>query len=164
MISTLDVTTCRKALMLLLLLCMGMGMGMLSGCSLSPEWPDGNDFRHGGLAEAARMIGRPYRYGGTTPRGFDCSGLVYYAYRKAGIAVPRTTREQYRQADRVSVDDIRPGDLLFFRIHSREISHVAIYTGQRRILHAPSGGKQVTYSKLDNPYWRQHLAAAGRYE
>jgi cell wall-associated NlpC family hydrolase len=62
------------------------------------------------------------------------------------------------------MDEIRPGDLLFFRIHNRDITHVAIYSGQRRILHAPSGGSQVTYGDLDNPYWRQRLAGAGRYK
>jgi cell wall-associated NlpC family hydrolase len=118
---------------------------------------------HAGLQQAARMLGKPYRYGGSSPRGFDCSGLVYYSYRKAGIVIPRTTHEQYRQAGRIPVSGIRPGDLLFFRIDSRKISHVAIYAGQGRILHAPSSGKQVRYDRLDAAYWRRHLAAAGRY-
>ena len=154
----LHISNCCRTLLLTLF------MAVLSGCSSVPENSGADTPRHDGLAEAARMIGRPYRYGGTTPRGFDCSGLVYYAYRRAGIVVPRTTRDQYRQADHVPVANIRPGDLLFFRIHGRDISHVAIYAGQQRILHAPSGGKRVVYGNLDNPYWRQRLAGAGRYE
>jgi cell wall-associated NlpC family hydrolase len=137
---------------------------MQTGCSSSPERSGPAGATHDGLAEAARMVGRPYRYGGTGPNSFDCSGLVYYAYRKAGIPVPRTTRDQYRHAEHIPVSGIRPGDLLFFRIHSRGISHVAIYAGQGRIIHAPSSGGQVTYGELDSPYWRQRLAAAGRYE
>ncbi len=145
---------------LMLALC----LAMLTGCSSTPDRSGPAGAAQDGLAEAASMLGKPYRYGGATPRGFDCSGLVYYAYRRAGIAVPRTTREQYRHAEHIAVSSIRPGDLLFFRIHSRGISHVAIYAGQGRIIHAPSSGKQVTYARLDSPYWRRHLAAAGRYE
>jgi murein DD-endopeptidase len=143
----------------LLLLC----LSLLTGCSSAPERIDA-DHGHDGLAQAARMLGRPYRYGGAAPSGFDCSGLIYYAYRKAGIAVPRTTREQYRQARRIPTSRLRPGDLVFFRINGRDVSHVAIYAGGQRILHAPSSGKQVVYGSLDSPYWRRHLAAAGRYE
>lgn len=150
-------TSCKS---LMLVLC----LAVLTGCSSSPDRSGPDGAAHDGLAQAASMLGKPYRYGGSTPRGFDCSGLVYYAYRKAGIAVPRTTREQYRHAEHIPMSSIRPGDLLFFRIHSRSISHVAIYAGQGRIIHAPSSGKQVTYGKLDSPYWRRHLAAAGRYE
>jgi cell wall-associated NlpC family hydrolase len=153
-----DIATCCSHLLLAIYLI------LLAGCASSPAGSPPAGAGHAGLEVAAGMIGKPYRYGGTTPHGFDCSGLVYYAYRQAGIAVPRTTQEQYRHAERIAMSRIRPGDLLFFRIQNRNISHVAIYAGQGRILHAPSSGRQVTYSTLDSPYWRQHLAAAGRYE
>jgi murein DD-endopeptidase len=152
------IQTCYTSLLLMLCLY------LLTGCSSAPERAVNANHGHDGLAQAARMLGRPYRYGGAAPSGFDCSGLIYYAYRKAGIAVPRTTREQYRQARRIPTSRLRPGDLVFFRINGRDVSHVAIYAGGQRILHAPSSGKQVTYGSLGSPYWRRHLAAAGRYE
>lgn len=136
----------------------------LSGCASTPDNAAHSGSSHKALTIASKMVGKPYHYGGTTPRGFDCSGLIYYSYRKAGIQVPRTTREQYHHADRIAIPDIQPGDLLFFKLNSRSISHVAIYAGQGRIIHAPSSGKQVSYAELDSAWWRKHLAAAGRYE
>jgi len=116
-----------------------------------------------GLAIARTMLGTPYRYGGANPRGFDCSGLVYYSYRKAGINVPRTTREQYRQSWHVGLDHLRPGDLIFFRISRAKPSHVGIYVGGDRFIHAPSRGKRVSYASLDDPYWRTRVIGAGRF-
>lgn len=115
------------------------------------------------IATARRMLGAPYRYGGADPRGFDCSGLVSYAYRSIGIQVPRTSREQFRQARSVAMDNLQPGDVLFFRLSPPKVSHVAIYEGRGRFIHAPSSGKRVSYASLDNPYWRQHLVGAGRF-
>jgi cell wall-associated NlpC family hydrolase len=108
------------------------------------------------------MIGAPYRYGGTSPRGFDCSGLVYYAYSKVGIDAPRSTAEQYRQARRIQVSQLQPGDLIFFKISGNRVSHVGIYAGNDRFIHSPSSGKSVAYASLKNPYWRARLAGAGR--
>jgi len=117
---------------------------------------------HRGLAIARDMVGIPYRYGGASPSGFDCSGLVYYAYRKAGIQVSRTTTEQYRQSKRVRISQLQPGDLLFFAISRNKRSHVGIYAGNDRFIHAPSSGKLVSYASLDNPYWQARLTGAGR--
>ena len=117
---------------------------------------------HHGLVIARNMVGTPYRYGGATPRGFDCSGLVYYAYRKAGMQISRTTTEQYRQTKRVRFSRLQPGDLLFFAISQNKSSHVGIYAGHDRFIHAPSSGKLVSYASLDNPYWRERLIGAGR--
>jgi len=117
---------------------------------------------HRGLAIARDMVGTPYRYGGATPLGFDCSGLVYYAYRKAGTHISRTTAEQYRQTKRVQVSRLQPGDLLFFAISQNKSSHVGIYAGNDRFIHAPSSGKLVSYASLGNPYWRKRLISAGR--
>lgn len=113
-------------------------------------------------AIADDMVGAPYRYGGADPRGFDCSGLVYYVYRQAGVEAPRTTTEQYRQSRRVRLSRLLPGDLLFFRISRRKPSHVGIYMGHGRFVHAPSKGKSVDYALLDDDYWRAHLIGAGR--
>jgi murein DD-endopeptidase len=116
-----------------------------------------------GLAIAHDMVGAPYRYGGSSPRGFDCSGLVYYSYREAGLQVPRTTGEQYRQSERISLASLQRGDLLFFRISRAKISHVGIYAGDGRFIHAPSGGKQVSYASLNDPYWKSRVIGAGRF-
>lgn len=119
---------------------------------------------HEALATAARMIGKPYRYGGASPRGFDCSGLVYYAYSQAGIRAPRSTREQYRQIKRIPVSQLQPGDLIFFRVSGKGVSHVGIFAGGDRFLHAPSSGKFVSYASLRNPYWKKRIAGAGRLQ
>jgi murein DD-endopeptidase len=111
---------------------------------------------------ARQQIGVPYRYGGSTPRGFDCSGLVHYAYQRAGIKVPRTTGGLLRRAHRVPLSQLRPGDVLFFRIAPPKISHVGLYIGGSRFVHAPSSGKEVSYASLKDEYWRRHLVSAGR--
>ncbi|WJW74980.1 C40 family peptidase [Thiohalobacter sp. IOR34] len=114
------------------------------------------------LAEAGRQLGVPYRYGGTDRRGFDCSGLVYFTHRRAGIRVPRTTRDQFAAARPVLLDRLRPGDLLFFRIGGKG-RHIGIYAGNGEFIHAPSSGKRVSRARLDNPYWRRHLLGAGSF-
>lgn len=121
---------------------------------------------HSGLqviTSARKMLGTPYRYGGKSPSGFDCSGLVSYAYRSAGIQVPRTSNDQFQQSRKVALPDLQPGDLLFFRLQPPKVSHVAIYDQDGRFIHAPSSGKTVSYASLDNPYWREHLVAVGRF-
>jgi len=123
------------------------------------ELPPQNSIIH----TAREMIGTPYHYGGTSPRGFDCSGLVYYIYQHAGIPVPRTSSEQYRQADKIELSNIRSGDLLFFRLSPPKISHVGIYDRNGTFIHAPSSGKRVSYASLQNPYWKKHLVGAGRF-
>jgi cell wall-associated NlpC family hydrolase len=108
-----------------------------------------------------QMVGAPYQYGGFTPKGFDCSGLVYYSYRKAGLTVPRTSGEQFKAANPVDLDDVRPGDLLFFA-KRRSVDHVAIYLGKNQFVHAPSTGKKVSVARMSDPYYRDHFVAAGR--
>lgn len=112
---------------------------------------------------ARQQIGVPYRYGGSTPRGFDCSGLVHYAYQRAGIEVPRTTGGLLRRAHRVPLSQLRPGDVLFFRVAPPKISHVGIYIGHGRFVHSPSSGKSVSYASLNDQYWSRHIISAGRF-
>lgn len=119
---------------------------------------------HSGLAIARNMVGTPYRYGGASPRGFDCSGLVYYSYRKAGIEVPRTSNEQFRQSEPVKLTRLRPGDLVFFRLSHDKTSHVGVYAGRGRFIHAPSRGGRVSYALLIDPYWEARLIGAGRFQ
>lgn len=113
------------------------------------------------VAVATAKIGAPYRYGARGPDAFDCSGLVHYAYAAAGLPVPRTAAAQHRAARAVPIDQARRGDLLFFRDGGR-ISHVGIYLGGRRFVHAPASGQPVTISRLDEAWYREHFAGAGR--
>jgi cell wall-associated NlpC family hydrolase len=136
----------------------------LPGYCSAAETPQANtpDSTHPAVTVAKQMIGKPYRYGSASPeRGFDCSGLVYYSFKRVGINVPRTSETLYRNAFPVAESDLRQGDLLFFRIEGK-VSHVGIYTDGDNFLHAPSSGKAVTYGSLSNPYWREHLIQAGR--
>jgi cell wall-associated NlpC family hydrolase len=113
---------------------------------------------------ATQMIGVPYRYGGSSPKaGFDCSGLVQYSYSQAGMRVPRTSRAQFKAAQPISLAEAQPGDLLFFR-YKRKVSHVAIYLGDDRFVHAPSRGKQVSVASLRDPHYQQHFLQAGRLQ
>jgi cell wall-associated NlpC family hydrolase len=109
---------------------------------------------------ALQMVGVPYRYGGATPTGFDCSGLVQYAYRNAGLSVPRTSREQLGASRPVPLAEARPGDLLFFR--SKDWSHVGIYVGEGRFVHAPSTGKTVSVASFADAWYRRNFVRAGR--
>jgi len=136
----------------------------LAGCaSTPPESAEPPAVHQPVLDVAVSELGTPYRYGGSTPRGFDCSGLVYYAYYQTGIRVPRSTTAQYRHARPVALKNLQPGDLVFFRTAHRSISHVGIYAGNARFIHAPSRGRVVSYDSLNDPYWKQRLVAAGRY-
>jgi len=136
----------------------------LAGCaSTPPEYTAPPAVHQPVLDAAVSELGTPYRYGGSTPRGFDCSGLVYYAYYLTGIRVPRSTMAQYRHARPVALNNLQPGDLVFFRTAHRSITHVGIYAGNTRFIHAPSRGRVVSYDSLDDPYWKQRLVAAGRY-
>lgn len=112
------------------------------------------------ISNAKQALGTPYKWGGNSlETGVDCSGLVQVAYHAAGIDVPRTSNQQYQTLDHR--EQARPGDLLFFGSGSRA-THVGIYLGDRRMIHAPGSGREVTVSSLDIRYWRKHyLGAAG---
>ena len=111
---------------------------------------------------ALATLGTPYQWGGESMQGFDCSGLVQFAYGKAGIPVPRTAAEQRRYARPVAHDDLQPGDLVFFRI-DRKIGHVGIYVDDGRFVHAPATGREVSMERLDTPFYRSRLAGIGRF-
>ncbi len=118
---------------------------------------------HSAVKTALEQLNRPYRYGGETPRGFDCSGLIYYAYQRNGLAIPRTTAEQLRSSHTVALEEIAPGDLLFFRQRKNRAAHVGLYVGDGRFIHASTSEQAVILSRLDSPYWINHLVAVGRY-
>jgi cell wall-associated NlpC family hydrolase len=117
----------------------------------------------GAIADVAMgMVGTRYRYGGTDPlEGFDCSGLVYYAYEQAGYRVPRASQELFRAARKISLGDADPGDLMFFQDQTK-LSHVGIYLGDGLFVHAPASGRNVAVGSLESPYYQEHLVAVGR--
>lgn len=110
---------------------------------------------------AAGQVGVPYRYGGRSREGFDCSGLVSYAYARAGRTVPRTTRGLWRELEPVAAGDLETGDVLFFDIEGK-VSHVGLYLGSGRFVHAPSTGREVTIADLGSAYYRQAFIRGGR--
>ena len=117
------------------------------------------------VVDAAReMLGTRYRYGGNAPKqGFDCSGLVVYSYRQAGIrGLPRSAHELEKRATPIAVDAIQPGDLLFFRLRGVKTTHVGLYEGNRQFIHAPSSGKGVERVGFDHAYWGPRIGRAGR--
>ena len=115
------------------------------------------------LRAAESRIGAPYRYGGAGPDAFDCSGLVNYAHRQLGITVPRTAAEQFAAAMPVPRRDLRPGDLVFFRLQGSAVNHVGIYAGDDRFVHAPQSGGAVRLARLDDDYFRRSFAGGGRF-
>ena len=143
------------------------GTALFSGCASSSSTQafkqQGNSSGEQIVGISKRLVGSPYRYGGESPNGFDCSGLVRYVYRKIGITVPHSSRLLYRQSHKVNLSNLQPGDLLFFNISKNKVSHVGIYAAKGQFIHAPSSGKKVSIARLDNPYWKQRLLGAGRF-
>jgi len=110
---------------------------------------------------ALQQIGVPYRYGGASPAGFDCSGLVQYSYGVAGRDLPRTTGALWSEAVTVERNGLQPGDLLFFRFDGK-MSHVGLYVGNGRFVHAPSSGRVVTIDDLGADPYAGALVRSGR--
>jgi cell wall-associated NlpC family hydrolase len=145
---------------------------VLQGCASAPE-------RHASPPKAAiapppvpvgseiamralSLLGVPYKWGGAGPKTFDCSGLVQYVHEQIGIIAPRTAAQQYIAAKPVALSGLAPGDLLFFAIKGSRISHVAIYAGEGRFVHAPQTGRPVELRMLDDEFYRPRLVGAGR--
>lgn len=144
----------------LLTICFGF---IVAGCASNPTAPATDPASADRAAGyALKMVGRPYRYGGSSPAGFDCSGLIQYSYKQAGVSLPRSTDAQLRVSQPLRGAHLRRGDLLFFDEEGKKKSHVGIYLGEGRFVHAPSSGKRVRTDRLDSPYWRKHLSEARR--
>ena len=113
---------------------------------------------------ALSLIGVDYRFGGNTPdQGLDCSGLIRYVFQQAtGISLPRSARDQARVGESIKRDDLQPGDLVFFNTRRFQFSHVGLYIGDNRFIHAPSTGGTVEVVNLDNRYWQKAFNGARR--
>lgn len=107
---------------------------------------------------AKKHLGAPYRWGGSSPEGFDCSGFVRYVYAQVGISLPHNAAEQYRHGAPVSRDQLKPGDLVFFD----RLRHNGIYVGGRRFIHAGRSGKRVGISRLDEEWYSARWVGARR--
>ncbi|MBJ2284124.1 NlpC/P60 family protein [Pseudomonas haemolytica] len=117
------------------------------------------------LSRAVNVLGTPYRWGGSSPsKGFDCSGLVKYAFNDVkAVDLPRTSNAMASgHGLKVDRKDLKPGDLLFFKLKSRQVNHVAIYLGNDRFIHAPRRGKSVSIDTLKKPFWDKNYVIAKR--
>jgi cell wall-associated NlpC family hydrolase len=116
------------------------------------------------LLHAFGLIGIQYKYGGNSPdMGFDCSGLVQYVFAQAsGVALPRTAHEMSKIGARIARYELQPGDLVFFNTLRRPFSHVGIYVGDQRFIHAPASGGRVEIVRMSNRYWQQRFNGARR--
>jgi cell wall-associated NlpC family hydrolase len=138
---------------------------MLAACSPFQRGSPGGTTPNPGAAAlvvAESRIGAPYRYGGAGPDAFDCSGLVAYSYRQAGVTLPRTAAQQYAAVTPVPRRELRPGDLVFFRVNDRGVGHVGIYAGEQRFVDAPQTGGAVRMASLDDSWYRERYVGAGR--
>lgn len=113
---------------------------------------------------AERFVGIPYRWGGdNVVEGMDCSGFVRAVYNLCGLSIPRTSRDQYRAGDAVSRDDLQDGDLVFFGASADKISHVGIYVGNGKFVHAPRRGEDIRVTSVDDNYFEKRYVGARRY-
>ncbi len=140
---------------------------LLAGCASAPPVRPVTGYSQAAADKAAAtalaMVGRPYKFKGDTPAGFDCSGLVRYSYLTAGVEVPHSADALRQVTQPISTGSLRKGDLLFFTELGKKYSHVGIYEGDDQFVHAPSSGKHVRIDNLRDLYWRKHFLGARRF-
>lgn len=164
------------ATQLLKLMLMSITLSLLAACSSAPTKSNRIDYeiptkpledkeaRKVILHEAIAQLGKPYKLGGNSPNeGFDCSGLVFYSYLKAGKLVERRAEDQFLAVKQVK--QVKPGDLVFFTTDSRgkHIDHVGIYIGKNKFIHAPGKGKSIVSSDITDDYWQKRFKGAGNF-
>lgn len=118
------------------------------------------------VMQAMGLLGVPYKKGGTSEeKGFDCSGFVRYMYEKSvGLVLPRRAEEQAKVTEEISRSELKPGDLVFFNTLKRTFSHVGIYVGDGKFIHAPRPGKAVRVDDMREAYWQQRFNGARRVQ
>ncbi len=143
-----------------------LASAVLFSCSTAGRYHYGASVSRGKriVRTAEKYTGIPYRAGGSSPSGgFDCSGFVKYVYRLNRILLPRTAEAQYRGGRKISKKNLIPGDLVFFQTSWKKISHVGIYAGRGKFIHAPSSGKKTCSASLNNVYWKRRYRGAVTY-
>ena len=150
----------QKFFLILLLLLLGACQATRGNNRAYPPNPAMNDL----AMYAFSLDGTPYKYGGNSPEsGFDCSGFVGHVFKHAlGKKLPRSTEEISRVGFEMDLDDIQPGDLVFYNTLHRSNSHVGIYLGDGQFIHSPSTGKSVTIVNMNDSYWRKRYNGARR--
>ena len=118
------------------------------------------------VMQAMGLLGVPYKRGGTSEeKGFDCSGFVRHMYEKSvGLVLPRRAEEQAKVTEEISRSELKPGDLVFFNTLKRTFSHVGIYVGDGKFIHAPRPGKAVRVDDMREAYWQQRFNVARRVQ
>jgi cell wall-associated NlpC family hydrolase len=151
----------------------------MTACSTAEKQPETNAAAQPGKTEKApaqpalsqtdRMMrvaldmrGKPYSYNGSTPEGFDASGLVYYCHKQVDLDIPRSFKEQFEQSKQITRKKIRPGDLLFFSLGTDRPNHVGIYLGSNKFIHAPPTGHKVVMSDIRSKKWVAKFVRGGR--
>ena len=137
---------------------------MLSACSSTPPARSGS---YGSPADvisnAKRAIGTPYRSGGSSESGYDCSGFVLAIYKQSrGVSLPRTAEQQAAATQKISHADLQAGDLVFFNTLHRSHSHVGIYAGNNQFIHSPNSGSSVRLEDIRQAYWSRRFDGARR--
>ena len=152
--------------MVLLALIIQLGCSTLPPELPKPETAPVGERRAEALLQALLALGLDYRYGGNSPEtGFDCSGLVAHVFREAyGIRLPQNARAQSEYGTRVSLAELRAGDLVFYNTLNRPFSHVGIYLGDGRFVHAPKTGAQVRVEPIRGNYWMKRFDGARRIQ
>ena len=118
------------------------------------------------VVNALGLLGISYRLGGNTPSsGFDCSGMVRYVFQNAlGLSLPRRAEEISRVGTKIARDELKPGDLVFYKTLRQAFSHVGIYLGNNRFIHAPSSGGAVRVDDMSESYWAARFTGARRVD
>jgi len=140
-------------------------ISVLAGCATVPTQPvTEHPLTIGEKAArvAETMIGRPYKFKGNSPEGFDCSGLVQYSYLEAGLDAPHGTKALMPRTSPIN-GKLQTGDLLFFNERGKTYSHVGIYLENDTFVHAPGTGGNVRTDSLQDPYWKDHFIEARRF-
>jgi cell wall-associated NlpC family hydrolase len=147
---------------------MGQAIAWLA-CLISPPaaaWEGADSDRSRPIAHAMQVLGVKYLFGGNSPEtGFDCSGLVAHVFERAwGVLLPRNTSGQRHVGMPVRLKELQPGDLVFYNTRNRPYSHVGIYLGEGRFVHAPRTGAHVRVENVYTPYWRSRFNGARRLD
>lgn len=150
-------STAKLAAVCLLILMLVLAMSPVMAAPKKPVKPELDNV----VQTAEKYLKTPYRFGGESPKGFDCSGFVKFVYDKHGNKLPRTADSQYKTGKKVDRLSLKPGDLVFFNTYGAGVSHVGIYYGSGKFIHA-SSSRGVMISKLDELYWKPRYLGAKR--